>query len=238
MAFGESWHIKSRSHQCVVTGKSFVDGESIIAAIFPDPESSGWLRKDYSLAGWEQRDEADGVKFSQWKTAYKAPVSHERAAVTKESPIDLLRRMVDEDEEHTEKVRFILAVMLERQKVLVETDTQVVPSGILRVYEHRKEGDVFLIRDPNVALDQVEVMQQEVIDLLENHGRRAEESATAPEEPLGTGDESEGGEQQESGESVDQGQLLAVTDHAVDLEGQGISPSTSDEEGDDKVIDR
>ena len=67
-----------------------------------------------------------------------------------------------------EKVRFILAVMLERQKVLVETDAQHMPSGILRVYEHRKDGDVFLIRDPNVSLDQVEAMQQEVIDLLEN----------------------------------------------------------------------
>lgn len=177
MAFGESWHIKSRSHACSVTGKSFSDGESIIAAIFPDPESSGWLRRDYSLEGWEQRDAAEEEKFSQWKTVYKAPVSQERVEVTKESPIDLLRRMVDEDEEHTEKVRFILAVMLERQKVLVEKDTQVVPSGILRVYEHRKEGDVFLIRDPNVALDQVEAMQQEVLDLLENHGRKPTEAS-------------------------------------------------------------
>jgi len=179
MAFGESWHIKSRSHVCAVTGKSFADGDTIIAAIFPDPESSGWLRRDYSLEGWEQRDEAEAEKFSQWKTVYKAPVSHERVEVTKESPIDLLRRMVDEDEEHTEKVRFILAVMLERQKVLVEKATQVVPSGILRVYEHRKEGDVFLIRDPNVALDQVEAMQQEVLDLLENHGRKPIEEPTA-----------------------------------------------------------
>jgi hypothetical protein len=178
MAFGESWHIKSRSHLCAVTGIPFADGEPIIAAIFPDPESSGWLRRDYSLEGWEQRDEAEAEKFSQWKTVYKAPVSHERVEVTKESPIDLLRRMVDEDEEHTEKVRFILAVMLERQKVLVEKDTQAVPSGILRVYEHRKEGDVFLIRDPNVALDQVEAMQQEVLDLLENHGRKPVEEPT------------------------------------------------------------
>lgn len=181
MAFGESWHIKSRSHQCAVTGQHFADGETIIAAIFPDPESSGWLRKDYSIAGWAQRDVAEGEKFPQWKTVYKAPVSSERVEVTKESPIDLLRRMVDEDEEHTEKVRFILAVMLERQKVLVEKDTQPVPSGILRVYEHRKEGDVFLIRDPNVALDQVEAMQQEVLELLENHGRRRVEEEPTPE---------------------------------------------------------
>lgn len=174
MAFGESWHIKSRAHHCVVTGKNFVDGEGIMAAIVPDPESSGWLRRDYSLEGWEQREVVEGEEFSQWKTIYKAPVTQEKVEVTKESSIDLLRRMVDEDEEHTETVRFILAVMLERQKILVEKDTQVVPSGILRVYEHRKEGDVFLIRDPNVALDQVEAMQQEVIDLLENLGRKTE----------------------------------------------------------------
>jgi hypothetical protein len=61
--------------------------------------------------------------------------------------------------------------MLERKKILVEKDTQAVPSGILRVYEHRKEGDVFLIRDPNIALDEVEAMQQEVIDMLENGGQ-------------------------------------------------------------------
>ncbi|MFM2221157.1 MAG: hypothetical protein RLZZ553_905 [Verrucomicrobiota bacterium] len=186
MAFGESWHIKSRAHQCAVTGNNFADGETIIAAIFPDPESSGWIRKDYSLEGWEQRDTSDGEKFSQWKTIYKAPVAIERVEVTKESPIDLLRRMVDEDEEHTEKVRFILAVMLERQKILVEKDTQAVPSGILRVYEHRKEGDVFLIRDPNVALDQVEAMQQEVLELLENHGRKPQASEPIAEEAPGS----------------------------------------------------
>lgn len=171
MAFGESWHIKSRTHTCVVTGKHFADGEVIVAAIFPDPESSGWLRKDYSLDGWEQSKEERVGQFSHWKTQYKAPVASEKLEVSKESPIDLLRRLVEEEEEHTEKVRFILAVMLERQKVLVEKDTQAVPSGILRVYEHRKEGDVFLIKDPNIALDQVEDMQQEVIDLLENGGR-------------------------------------------------------------------
>lgn len=175
MAFGDSWHIKSRAHQCGVTGKHFDDGETIVAAIFPDPESSGWLRRDYSLDGWAQRGEEEGDLFSQWKTIYKAPVATEKVAVSKESPIDLLRRLVEEDEEHTETVRFILAVMLERQKVLVEKDTQQVSSGILRVYEHRKEGDVFLIRDPNVALDQVEAMQQEVIDLLESGGRRRDQ---------------------------------------------------------------
>jgi hypothetical protein len=168
MAFGESWHIKSRTNHCVVSGDAFVDGETIVAALFPEPEISGWLRRDYSINGWAQVEVTGVGVFSHWKTIYKAPVHHEKARVSKESPIDLLRRLVEEDQEHMEKVRFILAVMLERQKVLVETDAQHMPSGILRVYEHRKDGEVFLIRDPNVSLDQVEAMQQEVIDLLEN----------------------------------------------------------------------
>ncbi len=166
MAFGESWHIRTRSHTCVQSGKVFVDQEMIIAALFPDPESSGWLRRDFSLEGWKNCGELGQDCFSHWKTVYKAPVSQDKVQVTKESPIDLLRRLVLEEEEHTEKIRFILAVMLERQKVLVETDTQTIPSGILRVYEHRKEGDVFLIRDPNVALDMVEEVQREVLALL------------------------------------------------------------------------
>lgn len=144
-----------------------MDDEWIVAALFPDPESSGWLRRDFSLDGWKNRTELGDGCFSHWKTLYKAPVAQEKVGVTKESPIGLLRRLVMDEEEHTEKIRFILAVMLERQKVLVETDTQAIPSGILRVYEHRKEGDVFLIRDPNVSLDQVEEVQREVLDLLE-----------------------------------------------------------------------
>lgn len=184
MAFGDSWHIKSRAHHCDITGTHFVDGEVIVAAIQPDPESSGWLRRDYSIAGWEQRDTATETLFSHWKTVYKAPVASEKIAVTKESPIDLLRRLVDEEEEHTETVRFILAVMLERQKILVEKDTQQVPMGVLRVYEHRKEGDVFLILDPNVALDDVEAMQQEVIDLLESGGRRRDAIAAELESEI------------------------------------------------------
>lgn len=154
-----------------------------MAAIVPDSESSGWLRTDFTLSAWENFEGKEQV-FSHWKTIYKAPVPEEKTTMSKESPETLLRRLMDEDLEHTEKARFILAVMLERQKILRETDTQKVPSGILRVYEHRKDGDVFLIKDPNIALDQVEKIQDDIIALIEGGGEKAlaavEESITHP----------------------------------------------------------
>ena len=89
--------------------------------------------------------------------------------------------MVEEDEEHTENARYILAVMLERQKLLRETDTQEVPSGILRVYEHRKTGDVYIIKDPQIPLSDVDRVQEEVRQLLDPDAKIEEEPAPEPE---------------------------------------------------------
>lgn len=172
MALQESWHIRSRARACAATERPFEDGESIMTALFPDPESSGYLRKDFCLEAWKARTAEDEKPLSFWKTVWHAPVAGEKQdAFKKESPEDLLRRLVEEEEDHTENVRYILAVMLERQKVLRETDTQRTPSGILRVYEHRKLGDVFIVRDPDIPLSQVDKVQEEVILLLEHGGR-------------------------------------------------------------------
>jgi hypothetical protein len=185
MALNESWHIRSRARACAATERPFEDGETIMTALFPDPESSGYVRKDFSLDAWKARTPEDEKAFCFWKTVYHAPVAgaEKPDAFKKESPEELLRRLVEEEEEHTENVRYILAVMLERQKVLRETDTQRTPSGILRVYEHRKLGDVFIVRDPDIPLDQVEKVQEEVVMLLESGGRIVEEE---PQQPVET----------------------------------------------------
>ena len=52
MALAESWHIRSRSRDCAATGVAFVDGQPIVTALFPDPESSGYLRKDFTVETW------------------------------------------------------------------------------------------------------------------------------------------------------------------------------------------
>lgn len=172
MAIAESWHIRSRARQCAATARPFEEGETIVTALFADPASAAYLRKDFALDSWEALDPAAGPAFSFWRTTYQPPVHEGKPdPLKKEDPESLLRRLVDEDEEHTENARYILAVMLERKKILRETDSQRAAGGILRVYEHRKEGDVFIVRDPDIPLDQAEKIQQEVIELLENGGR-------------------------------------------------------------------
>ncbi len=167
MALNETWHLRSRSRECAATGTPFTEGQPIITAIFPDPESSGYLRKDFCDDAWNARTEDEEQAFSSWRTKFQlTTVTEDSRAVTKQSAEELLRSLVEEDQDHTENTRYILAVMLERQKLLKETDTQPTAGGILRIYEHRKTGEVFIVKDPNIPLDQVEKVQAEVFALL------------------------------------------------------------------------
>jgi hypothetical protein len=175
MALAESWHVRSRSRECAATQRAFIDGETIVTALFPDPESSGYVRRDFCLDAWQNLPEDAEKPFSFWKTNFSGPTTSGAVEpVERLSPEEILVRLVEEDEDHTENTRYILAVMLERQKILRETDSQRTPNGILRVYEHRKTGEVYLIRDPDIPLSQVESVQNEVFILLENNGRTPE----------------------------------------------------------------
>ena len=182
MALAESWHVRSRSRECAATHRPFVDGETIVTALYPDPLSSSYLRRDICLEAWSALPADAPPPFSFWQTSFSAPADGDAAhPVEKLSPEEILHRLIAEDEDHTENTRYILAVMLERKKLLRETDSQRTPHGILRVYEHRKTGEVYLIRDPDIPLAQVETFQNEVITLLENNGRMPEPAL--PETP-------------------------------------------------------
>ena len=95
-------------------------------------------------------------------------------AVKKENAESLLRKLVAKENDEDLRAVFILAVMLERKKILVERDVQISEEGrILRVYEHRKTNESFLIIDPELQLDELEQVQTQVILLLGGKLRNA-----------------------------------------------------------------
>lgn len=166
MALAENWHLRSRSKECAATQHPFINGEKFITAIFPDLQNGGYLRQDFTLQGWAQRAVSAATPFSFWKNTFVEHLAENRVEIYKEDAEEILRGLIEKDESHTENVRFILAVMLERQKLLRETDAQRTGDGIIRVYEHRKTGEIFIVKDPNLPLDQVEAVQTEVMELL------------------------------------------------------------------------
>jgi hypothetical protein len=56
--------------------------------------------------------------------------------------------------------------MLERKRVLRQVKTEKTESGCVLIYEHRATGDVFIVPDPGLRLDELEAVQNEVAGLL------------------------------------------------------------------------
>ena len=88
----------------------------------------------------------------------------------------LLQQLMDEDDPRTDKARYILVVMLERKKLLKQVGEKKVEERRLLIYEHTKSGEVFIVTDPEIRLEEVEQVQLEVVGLLDEMAEREAES--------------------------------------------------------------
>jgi len=123
-----------------------------------------YLREDYSLACWEEQNPDHGA--SAWKSIYHAPTPPEEM-MKKESADSLLRKLIAKEDADDINSIYILAVMLERKRILVEKDVQFRDDNTkIRVYEDKKSGDTFLVVDPELKLAEIESVQEEVVGLL------------------------------------------------------------------------
>lgn len=174
----QEWNIRCRSNTCAVCGKAFQDKEICMSALKAVTE--GYERVDTCLACWKTT-QRDWEPFSAWETEYIAPVSSVRVEhVKKENAEALLRRLIALEDPEMQNVVYVLAVMLERGKQLVERDARPHENGILRVYEHKNSGDTFVVLDPRLRLDQIGGVQQQVVSLLSGTHHLSEQPAAAP----------------------------------------------------------
>jgi hypothetical protein len=175
----QNWSIRSRAHQCAHSARPFVEGEVFHTAIYFDPETGGYLRRDVGLDAWKN-ELAERTPIAYWRTTYAPHIAEQRPEVTsKESAMALLQRFIEEDEPQTEDARYILALMLERKRILSPTATKETEQGRMLFYENKKTSEVFMIRDPELRLDELAQMQDEVAMLLGFGGPAAEAAKAA-----------------------------------------------------------
>jgi hypothetical protein len=104
--------------------------------------------------------------FSYWKSTYQTPPPAPPEPLAKESVEEHLRQLIQDDAPEKANARYILAVMLERKKTLKQVDVRESNSERILIYEHAKTGEVFLIVDPKLRLDQLDAVQNEVYAFL------------------------------------------------------------------------
>ena len=165
------WNIQSRSHACQACEKAFVDQEIYHTLLFDERQE--FRRLDICKACWEtqySQGMSDHKGFvSHWQGIYEAPPPAPPEAIQKENAESLLRKLIEANDPKHGPACFILAVMLERKRLL-KIKEQFKRDGVrIFIYEQPKTGDFFTITDPNLQLNQLETVQRDVAELLE-HG--------------------------------------------------------------------
>lgn len=154
------WEIKSRAHVCARTGREFQPGETFFTLLIRDGD--GFRREDLSEEAWEARN--DNIQpFSFWRSKYEPPAPPPPEPLPRDDAEGLLRRLVAENDPAYANVRYILALMLERKKMLRPMESS--DEDIL-VYEHISTGETFVLANPRLGLEQIPAVQKEVGALL------------------------------------------------------------------------
>jgi hypothetical protein len=164
------WHIQSRAHACSACGKAFADQEVYHTLLFD--QKADFQRSDICEACW-QKQYSEGARdrkgfVSYWHGVYVAPTPQVEA-IQKENAESLLRKLIELNDPRYIPAGYILAVMLERKRLL-KIKEQITRDGHrVFIYEQPGTGDVFTIIDPDLQLNQLEQVQHDVGALLE-HG--------------------------------------------------------------------
>jgi len=163
------WNIQSRAHACQVSARPFATGETYHTLLVY--ERGEYQRLDVCDEVWRAQfahGATDRKGFiSHWQGVYEAPPALPPDAIQKDTAESLLRKLVEKNDPQHRAVSYILAVMLERKRLLkVKAQTNEGGQRVF-IYEQPKTGDIFTIPDPNLQLNQLDEVQRQVAHLLE-----------------------------------------------------------------------
>jgi hypothetical protein len=156
----QDWEIRKRSEVCTLTQRPFLENEFFYTAIFRDGD--GFRREDICEAAWASRP-AEPSPFSFWRSKFELPPPPPPEPLAKQDAETILRRLIAENSDATKNARYILALMLERKRLLKPMESS---DPDVLVYERAGSGETFLIPNPRLSLAQVPEVQREVSALL------------------------------------------------------------------------
>ncbi len=164
------WNIQSRAHACESCGKGFADKETYHTLLFD--EKAAFRRVDICESCWKKQY-SEGSRerkgfISYWHGVYQAPPPPSEP-IQKETAESLLRKLIELNDPQYIPAGYILAVMLERKRLLKVKEQLVRDGHRIFIYEQPGTGDLFTVVDPNLQLNQLESVQRDVAALLE-HG--------------------------------------------------------------------
>lgn len=114
--FSTSYPISRSPGVCHATGKGFLPGDRVVAALVGKGEELA--RADFSLDAWKSGSRPSGL-FAYWTTTFHPGADAKRNKLSDEEAAELFEQLSGAETAAQEAFRFILALFLVRRKLFV-----------------------------------------------------------------------------------------------------------------------
>ncbi len=166
----ETWRLSVCSKHCYATNKAFEDNEPIVTALFLNPESGSYSRRDWSESAWDSLNKEELNHFSFWHSTYQRKAKGALLQEVENSIEAEFRRSLAEVDSSEESIIacYLLALLLERRKGLVEKDVKAMTRADgspywVRVYEFKSSNEVCFVEDPDIDLNSIDETQSKFV---------------------------------------------------------------------------
>lgn len=168
--FMNDWQIQTRASECQGCGRRFSDRQPYHTLLWADADAGRYRRQDVCPECWETRYRQEARTrpevVSFWRGVYEAPPPP-REPIQRDAAESLLRQLCERGDPRYRSAVYILAVMMERKRLLRVKEQFWRDGCRIFVYEHTRTGDVFTVQDPALKLSELDEVQREVARLLE-----------------------------------------------------------------------
>lgn len=157
------YEIARNSKRCCVSERELRPGEVYFSALIDAP--GGMQRKDFAAENWTGPP-ADTVGY--WKGRIP-PDDKPKAAqpISDEAMLELFEKWENSDDAEKVQLRYVLALLLIRRKALKLQDMVQSEEGEYLIVQRPRQKQTHRVRDPHLAEDQVQRVEQELTRLLE-----------------------------------------------------------------------
>jgi hypothetical protein len=157
----DDWQMPRRAEACAACRRGFEPGDAIRAYLYEFPE--GYGRRDY-CANCRPPDEPFAI--GSWRTRRPEPTAKKAAAFDREAVYRFFEHLEDADTPEKQRLRFILALLLWRKKVLKFDGSETRDEHEVWRFAVARTEETHAVVRPDLDEDQLERLGAQLETLL------------------------------------------------------------------------
>lgn len=181
MKFRRSWSLQSPAKQCHQCETTFEHQAWYFSVLIQDANNDSLQTKRFDVCELCEQEfftTAAGI-LTHWKSRYQSKKTHQSESTNQaEQLCEILEELSEMDEPQSQPVRYLLALLLERNKWISEIGSFLSDQKTVRIYQQVSDNKVYYITDPELCLAELNTYEASLMKLVESTTEKSNNDPT------------------------------------------------------------